>query len=60
MYLNVNGKEIEDISYAKQKRILCGEEIGIFGAGSVRSLEEYEMFTKTNFKDFYSLTNPQR
>jgi hypothetical protein len=53
-------KEIEDISYAKQKRILCGEEEGIFGAGSIRTLEEYEMFTNTNFKDFYSLTNPQR
>jgi hypothetical protein len=53
-------KELEDISYAKQKRILCGEEEGIFGAGSIRTLEEYEMFTNTNFKDFYSLTNPQR
>jgi hypothetical protein len=53
-------KELEDISYAKQKRILCGEEEGIFGAGSIRTLEEYEMFTKTNFKDFYSLTKPQR
>jgi hypothetical protein len=53
-------KELEEISYSKQKRILCGEEIGIYGAGSVRTLEEYEMFTNTNFKDFYSLTNPQR
>jgi hypothetical protein len=53
-------KELEEISYAKQKRILCGEETGTFGAGSVRSLQEYEMFTNTNFKDFYSLTNPQR
>ena len=56
----ISWKELEEISYAKQKRILCGEETGIFGAGSVRSLEEYEMFTSTNFKDFYSLTNPQR
>jgi hypothetical protein len=53
-------KELEDISYEKQKRILCGEESGVFGAGSIRTLEEYEMFTKTNFKDFYSLTKPQR
>jgi hypothetical protein len=51
-------KELEDISYKKQKRILCGEETGIYAAGSVRTLEEYEMFTNTNFKDFYSLTNP--
>jgi hypothetical protein len=50
-------KEIEEISYKKQKKVLCGEEDGVFGAGSVRSLEEYEMFTNTNFKDFYSLTN---
>ena len=53
-------KELEDISYEKQKKILCGEESGIFGAGSIRTLEEYEMFTSTNFKDFYSLTKPQR
>ena len=50
-------KELEEISYNKQKRILCGEETGVFGAGSVRTLEEYEMFTSTNFKNFYSLTN---
>jgi hypothetical protein len=50
-------KELEDISYRKQKKVLCGEEDGVFGAGSVRSLEEYEIFTNTNFKDFYSLTN---
>ena len=50
-------KELEDISYRKQKRVLCGEEIGIFGAGNVRTLEEYEKFTHTKFKDFYSLTN---
>jgi hypothetical protein len=53
----ISWKELEEISYKKQKRILCGEESGIFGAGDVRTLEEYEMFTNTNFKDFYSLTN---
>jgi len=52
-------KELEEISYKKQRRILCGEEEGIFGAGNVRSLAEYEIFTNTNFKDFYSLTNPR-
>jgi hypothetical protein len=51
-------KELEDISYKKQKRVLCGEEEGVFGAGSVRTLNEYEIFTNTNFKDFYSLTKP--
>ncbi len=54
----ISWKEIEEISYNKQKRILCGEEDGVFGAGSVRTLEEYEIFTNTNFKDFYSLTKP--
>ena len=54
----ISWKEIEEISYNKQKRILCGEEEGVFGAGSVRTLAEYEIFTNTNFKDFYSLTKP--
>jgi hypothetical protein len=52
----ISWKEIEDISYKKQKRVLCGEESGVFGAGDVRSIQEYEEFTATNFKDFYSLT----
>jgi hypothetical protein len=54
----ISWKELEEISYKKQKRVLCGEETGVFGAGDVRTLEEYEMFTNTNFKDFYSLTKP--
>jgi hypothetical protein len=53
----ISWKEIEEISYNKQKKVLCGEETGIFGAGSVRTIEEYEIFTSTNFKDIYSLTN---
>jgi hypothetical protein len=54
----ISWKELEEISYNKQKRILCGEEEGVFGAGNVRTLAEYEIFTNTNFKDFYSLTKP--
>jgi hypothetical protein len=54
----ISWKEIEDISYSKQKRVLCGEEEGVFGAGNIRTLAEYEIFTNTNFKDFYSLTKP--
>ena len=53
----ISWKELEEISYKKQKRVLCGEEIGLFGAGDVRSIQEYEEFTGINFKDFYSLTN---
>jgi hypothetical protein len=56
----ISWKEIEDISYSKQKKVLCGEEEGVFGAGNIRTLDEYEIFTNTNFKDFYSLTKPQR
>ena len=47
----------DTISYKKQKRVLCGEEVGIFGAGDIRSIQEYEEFVGVNFKDFYSLTN---
>ena len=54
----ISWKEIEEISYSKQKRVLCGEEEGVFGAGNIRTLGEYEIFTNTNFKDFYSLTKP--
>jgi hypothetical protein len=53
----ISWKELEEISYKKQKRVLCGEEIGLFGTGDVRSIQEYEEFTGINFKDFYSLTN---
>jgi hypothetical protein len=53
----ISWKEIEEISYKKQKRVLCGEEVGIFGAGDIRSIQEYEEFVGVNFKDFYSLTN---
>lgn len=54
----ISWKEIEEISHSKQKRVLCGEEEGVFGAGNIRTLAEYEIFTNTNFKDFYSLTKP--
>jgi len=53
----ISWKEIEEISYKKQKRVLCGEELGVFGAGDIRSIQEYEEFVGVNFKDFYSLTN---
>ena len=53
----ISWKEIEEISYKKQKRVLCGEEVGVFGAGDIRSIQEYEEFVGVNFKDFYSLTN---
>ena len=50
-------KEIEDISKDKQKRVLCGIEKGIFGAGDYRHLKNYEKFIGVDFKKMYGLTN---
>jgi len=54
---NVSWKEIEDTSKAKQKRVLCGIEEGIFGPGSYRHIKLYEKMTGINFKKMYGLTN---
>ena len=54
---NVSWKEIEDMSKAKQKRVLCGIEEGIFGTGNYRHLKLYEKMTGINFKKMYGLTN---
>lgn len=48
-------KDIEEISKDKQMRVLCGIEQGVFGAGNIRSLEEYEKFCGQNFKEFYGI-----
>ena len=50
-------KEIEIKSNEKQQKVLCGIEKGIFGAGSIRNLKEYEQFVNLNFKNHYGLTN---
>ena len=47
--------EIEEISKDKQMKVLCGIEQGIFGAGNIRSLKEYEDFCGQNFKEFYGI-----
>lgn len=49
--------EIEANSKERQKSILCGMEKGIFGAGTVRSIEEYQEKYNINFKNIYGLTN---
>lgn len=54
---NMSWKEIEDISKAKQKRVLCGIEDGVFGVGSYRHIKLYEKMTGINFKKMYGLTN---
>lgn len=53
----ISWKELEMISKEKQKKVLCGIEKGVFGAGNVRSLEDFEKFVGINFKDHYNLTN---
>lgn len=47
--------EIELISKQKQMSVLCGIEKGIYGAGNIRSLEQYEIFCGHKFKEFYSI-----
>ena len=53
----ISWKEIEEKSKEKQKNVLCGIEQGIFGAGNVRSLKDYEKFVGINFKYHYGLTS---
>ena len=45
---------LQEISREKQRKVLCGIESGIFGAGDVRSLSDYESFAGYNFKKFYA------
>jgi hypothetical protein len=53
----ISWKELEDISKDKQKRVLCGIEKGIFGAGDYRHIKNYEKFIGVDFKKMYGLTN---
>lgn len=53
----ISWKEIEDISKAKQKNVLCGIEKGIYGAGKYRHLKAYEKLIGYDFKKLYGLTN---
>ena len=50
---NASWKDIEASSKQKQQRILCGLEIGIYGHGSTRTIEEYEKITGFDFKKIY-------
>lgn len=43
----------QEVSRKKQERVLCGIEQGIYGAGNVRSLAEYEAFIGIDFKQHY-------
>lgn len=49
----ISWKDLEKQSAEKQKRILCGLEVGTYGAGSVRTIESYEKITGIDFKKIY-------
>jgi hypothetical protein len=50
----ISWKELELLSKEKQKRVLCGIEGGIWGAGSIRTIAEYEKLTGLDFKKMYN------
>ncbi len=52
---SISWKDLENISYEKQLRVLCGIENNIYGAGNIRSLEQYEDFCGYKFKTFYGI-----
>ena len=56
----VSWKELEDISKDKQKRVLCGIEKGIFGAGNYRHIKLYEKLIGFDFKKMYGLTKQDK
>jgi hypothetical protein len=53
----ISWKELEVISKEKQKRVLCGIEGGIWGAGSIRTIAEYEKLTGLDFKKMYNASS---
>jgi hypothetical protein len=56
----ISWKEVEEISKQKQKMVLCGIQKGIYGAGNIRSLKEYEELIGINFKTHYGFDNEDR
>jgi hypothetical protein len=53
----ISWKELEVLSKEKQKRVLCGVEGGIWGAGSARTIAEYETLTGLDFKKMYNASS---
>lgn len=51
----ISWSELQQISYAKQKRVLCGIEKGQMGLGDLRTIEAYESMVGFSFKEFYSI-----
>lgn len=53
----ISWKELETLSKVKQKKVLCGLESGTYGAGSTRTIEEYEKITGIDFKKMYNYSS---
>jgi hypothetical protein len=53
----ISWKELETLSKEKQKRVLCGIEGGIWGAGTARTIAEYETLTGLDFKKMYNASS---
>lgn len=51
----ITWREIENISQAKQKMVLCGLESGIYSLGNNRPISEYENMIGFSFKEHYNL-----
>ena len=49
----ISWEDLEKQSSEKQKRILCGLELGTYGVGSVRTLEDYQKIAGLDFKKIY-------
>lgn len=53
-----NWEQIQEISKKKQENVLRGIEKGIYGAGDIRSIKDYELLTNFDFNKIYdNLTN---
>ncbi len=54
-----NWDELQQISRAKQEKVLRGIEQGIMGAGNVRTIKEYEEFIGMDFNKIYDRLTKQ-
>lgn len=48
-----NWDQLQEISKEKQRKVLCGIEKGIMGAGSVRTIKDYETLIGYDFEEIY-------
>jgi hypothetical protein len=53
----ISWSELQQISYEKQKRVLCGIEKGQYGLGANRTVQAYETMVGFAFKEFYNFKN---